>query len=90
MNTVLKLRVNNHPGVMSHITGLFARRAFNVDGILCLPIGSGEQSHILLRVQEDQRLNQLVLQLEKLQDVVTVNRQDTSLGVFAQLESAAF
>ena len=26
------------PGVMTHICGLFARRAFNVDGILCLPM----------------------------------------------------
>ncbi|EMK3758521.1 ACT domain-containing protein, partial [Providencia rettgeri] len=34
----LELIVRNHPGVMSHICGLFARRAFNVDGILCMPI----------------------------------------------------
>ena len=26
---VLRLRVRNHPGVMSHVCGLFARRAFN-------------------------------------------------------------
>ena len=29
----LELIVRNHPGVMTHICGLFARRAFNVDGI---------------------------------------------------------
>lgn len=34
----LELVVRNHPGVMTHICGLFARRAFNVDGILCLPL----------------------------------------------------
>lgn len=34
----LELIVRNHPGVMTHICGLFARRAFNVDGILCLPM----------------------------------------------------
>ena len=27
--TVLRLLVRNHPGVMSHVCGLFARRAFN-------------------------------------------------------------
>jgi acetolactate synthase-1/3 small subunit len=37
---VLELGVANHPGVMSHICGLFARRAFNVEGILCMPVGS--------------------------------------------------
>ena len=34
---VLELTVNNHPGVMSHICGLFARRAFNVEGISACP-----------------------------------------------------
>jgi hypothetical protein len=32
--TVLELDVNNHPGVMSHVVGLFSRRAYNVEGIL--------------------------------------------------------
>ncbi len=31
----IELTVNNHPGVMSHITGLFSRRAYNLEGILC-------------------------------------------------------
>ena len=36
---VLEIDVNNHPGVMSHVVGLFSRRAYNVEGILCLPVG---------------------------------------------------
>ena len=39
--TVLELRVRNHPGAMSHITGLFARRAFNLEAILCVPDPAG-------------------------------------------------
>lgn len=31
--TMLRLSVNNHPGVMSHICGLFAGRAYNLEGI---------------------------------------------------------
>lgn len=31
---VLEIDVNNHAGVMSHVVGLFSRRAYNVDGIL--------------------------------------------------------
>jgi acetolactate synthase-1/3 small subunit len=38
---------------MSHICNLFARRAFNVEGILCMPVGSGETSRIWLLVFED-------------------------------------
>jgi hypothetical protein len=50
---VLELGVANHPGVMSHICNLFARRAFNVEGILCMPVGGGETSRIWLLVFED-------------------------------------
>lgn len=46
--TVLELDVNNHAGVMSHIVGLFSRRAYNVEGILCMPVGSGKTSRIWL------------------------------------------
>lgn len=38
---LIELLVRNHPGVMSHITGLFARRAFNLEGILCSQTGDG-------------------------------------------------
>ena len=71
---VLRLVVRNHPGVMSHVCGLFARRAFNVEGILCLPVGDGARSVILLAVNEDERLEQMVRQLGKLEDVIEVGR----------------
>ncbi len=67
--TVVELTVNNHPGVMSHICGLFARRAFNVEGILCLPDACGKTSRILLSVAADDQLNQILKQLGKLEDV---------------------
>lgn len=83
---VLELTVNNHPGVMSHICGLFARRAFNVEGILCMPIGSGEQSRIWLRVNNDHRLEQMVRQLLKLEDVLNVQQHTADHEVFLRLE----
>ena len=63
---VLEIDVNNHAGVMSHVVGLFSRRAYNVEGILCLPIGNGAQSRIWLLVNEDARLGQS-MQLRGLQ-----------------------
>ena len=83
---VLELTVNNHPGVMSHICGLFARRAFNVEGILCMPIGTGTQSRIWLRVPDDHRLEQMLRQLRKLEDVVSVQRHGADHEVFVRLE----
>lgn len=85
-HTVLELTVLNHPGVMSHICGLFARRAFNVDGILCMPVNGGRTSRIWLRVREDRRLEQLIRQMEKLADVLEVQRHDAEHEVFLRLE----
>ena len=71
---VLELTVNNHPGVMSHVAGLFARRAFNIEGILCGPVGDGRRSAVYLLVNENERLAQVVKQLEKLYDVLKVEK----------------
>lgn len=73
---VIELIVNNHAGVMSHITGLFARRAFNIDGILCGPVGDGHTSRMFLLVDEDERIPQVIKQLEKLHDVINVRERD--------------
>lgn len=82
---VLELTVNNHPGVMSHVCGLFSRRAFNVDGILVMPTGNGK-SRIWLRVRESERLPQVESQLKKLYDVHAVRRHPPEHAVFHSLE----
>lgn len=85
---VLELRVRNHPGAMSHITGLFARRAFNLESILCVPDSgdAGSTSTMLLGVADEPRLEQVERQLEKLHDVLEVrHRPDLAAGYFAGL-----
>jgi acetolactate synthase I/III small subunit len=79
----LRLLVRNHPGVMSHVCGLFARRAFNVEGILCVSIGDATRSAILLLVNEDERLEQMIRQLRKLEDVIEIQRAPQACGAFA-------
>ena len=80
---ILELRVRNHPGAMSHITGLFARRAFNLDSILCTPVGDGAESRMLLQLADTPRLAQSERQLEKLHDVLAVRlRPDLTSRVF--------
>ena len=85
-SAVLEIDVANHPGVMSHVVGLFSRRAYNVEGILCLPLGDGQKSRIWLMVNEDLRLPQMIRQLEKLENVVTVRRHQADHAVFTELE----
>jgi acetolactate synthase-1/3 small subunit len=82
---VLELTVNNHPGVMSHICGLFSRRAYNLEGIVCVPIGSGETSRMWLQVNEDRKLEQVIKQVQKLPDVRRVVRHEDGHAVFAGL-----
>ena len=85
-NTTIELIVNNHPGVMSHITGLFARRAFNLEGILCGEIGDGSKSRMYLLVKDDDRLEQIIKQIEKLYDVLEITvREDFDHTVFNRL-----
>ena len=85
--TVLELDVNNHAGVMSHVVGMFSRRAYNVEGILCMPVGNGRTSRIWLMVNEDSRLDQMVKQVEKLEDVLAVRRHGAEHEVFERLEA---
>lgn len=83
---VLELTVPNHPGVMSHICGLFARRAFTMEGMLCLPAGTGEMSRIWIRIEQNGQTEQIVKQLRRLADVRTVRFHGAEHQVFARLE----
>lgn len=84
---VLELTVNNHPGVMSHICGLFSRRAYNVEGIVCIPLGSGETSRMWLQVNEERKLEQIIKQVKKLPDVLSIARHDAGHKVFTGVEA---
>ena len=85
---VLELIVNNHPGVMSQVCGLLARRAFNVEAILCLPIASdkGEHSRIWLLMDAVRPLDQMIKQVAKLQDVLQIRKLQANRDVFLEVE----
>jgi acetolactate synthase-1/3 small subunit len=88
-NLVIELTVKNHPGVMSHITGLFSRRAFNMEGILCGRIGDGSLSRMYLLINKDDRLEQIVKQLEKLYDVIDVSiHENYDISVFTKMHES--
>ncbi len=82
----LELIVRNHSGVMAHITGLFSRRNFNLEGILCAPLRDEEKSCVYLFVRETGRMEQTIKQLLKLYDVVSVRmRMDRNQYFFHDL-----
>lgn len=82
---VIELRVRNHPGTMSHITGLFARRGFNLEAILCVPLAGTAESCMLLLVANEPRLEQVERQLAKLFDVLAIrHRPDVTPDYFVR------
>jgi acetolactate synthase-1/3 small subunit len=87
--SLLKLTVNNHPGVMAHVCGLFARRAYNLEGVMVRPIAgsSRQRSRMWLLVNEEDRLQQLIRQTEKLIDVISVEQQEMEGSIFEQTEA---
>lgn len=84
---VLEVTVTNHPGVMVHVSSLFARRAYNMEGMLCLPVDDGRHSRIWILVDADQRLEQVERQLLKLEDVQRVRRGGARGDLLARLEA---
>lgn len=86
---LIELRVRNHPGVMSHVTGLFARRAFNIERILCLPEAAGGTSRILLTVREPARVDQVLRQAARLHDVLEAReRAGDPRALFSRVAAA--
>ncbi|MBI4963224.1 MAG: ACT domain-containing protein [Desulfomonile tiedjei] len=83
---VIEVTVRNHPGVLSHICNLFSRRAYDVEGILCLPVGRGRQNRIWVLVNAEQPLEQMIKQVEKLEDVCGVRSRVADRDGFLRLE----
>jgi acetolactate synthase-1/3 small subunit len=73
MRQVISVLVRNHPGVLSHVSGLFARRAYNIESIVAGITDRADITRITLVVTGDESiLEQVTKQLRKLIDVIGV------------------
>lgn len=73
MKHVLSALVVNQPGVLAHISGMLASRAFNIDSLAVGETENPEFSRITFVVSGDNRvLDQVRKQLEKIVTVVKV------------------
>ncbi len=73
MRQVFSILVNNHPGVLSHVAGLFTRRSYNIESIVAAPTEDKKVTRIAIVSQvEEEKLNQIEKQLSKLYDVKSV------------------
>lgn len=78
MKHIISALVQNKPGVLAHVAGMFAARAFNIDS---LAVGRTDDPALsrmtIVVVGDDKVVEQVRKQLEKIIDVVKV--QDFSL-----------
>src|SRR6476620_1130412 len=70
---VLSALVQNQPGVLAHVSGMFASRGFNIES---LAVGETEDPHLsritVVVTGDDRHLEQVRKQLEKIVTVVKV------------------
>jgi len=73
MRHVLSALVQNQPGVLAHVSGMFASRGFNIDSLAVGETEDPQLSRITVVVMGDDRLlEQVRKQLEKIVTVVKV------------------
>ncbi len=73
MRHVLSVLVNNSAGVLSHVSGLFTRRSYNIDSLSVGETADPGKSIITLVVSEDEAMvRQIEKQLYKLVDVLEI------------------
>ena len=83
MRHVLSALVQNQPGVLAHVSGMFASRGFNIDSLAVGETEDPQLSRITVVVRGDDRhLEQVRKQLEKIVTVVAV--QDISREDFVE------
>lgn len=88
MNTrhTLSVLVENKPGVLTRVTALFARRAFNIHSVAVGPTEDPEISRITLVVDAaDAPLEQVTKQLNKLVNVIKIVALEPATSVQREL-----
>jgi acetolactate synthase-1/3 small subunit len=69
----VELIVSNHYGVLNRITGLYARRGYNIDSLYVTETENPEVSRMTIASRGDEYIQtQMVRQLSKLYDVKEV------------------
>jgi acetolactate synthase-1/3 small subunit len=82
----LSVLVENKPGVLARIAGLFSRRGYNIDSLAVGPTEHPEISRMTVVVDlEDSPLEQVTKQLNKLIEVLKVVELDAPASVQREL-----
>ena len=65
--------MENQPGALSRVVGLFSQRGYNIDSLSVAPTNDSSLSRLTMVVKEEERvISQILKQLNKVIDVVEV------------------
>ncbi len=82
----LSVLVENKPGVLARVAGLFARRGFNIDSLAVGPTEIDDVSRMTIVVNvEDKPLEQVVKQLNKLVPILKIVELEKEASVEREL-----
>jgi acetolactate synthase I/III small subunit len=82
----LSVLVENKPGVLARVAGLFSRRGFNIDSLAVGPTEHPEVSRMTIVVNvEESPLEQVTKQLNKLVEVIKIVELDSTSSVSREL-----
>ncbi|TPH13917.1 acetolactate synthase small subunit [Litorilituus lipolyticus] len=73
MRRILAILMENEPGSLSRIVGLFSQRAFNIESLTVAPTEDASLSRMTIATKGDDKiLEQIVKQVNKLIDVIKI------------------
>jgi len=73
MRSILSILMENEPGSLSRIVGLFSQRAFNIESLTVAPTNDDSLSRMTITtIGDDKVLEQIVKQVNKLIDVIKI------------------
>ena len=85
MKRVIALLMENQPGALSRVVGLFSQRGYNIETLVVAPTDDPTLSRLTMSTEGDEKVvEQITKQLDKLIDVVMVT--DLSNSEFVERE----
>ena len=82
----LSVLVENSPGVLARVSSLFSRRAYNIDSLAVGPTENPDYSRMTIVIDvEGHALEQVVQQLDKLINVISITELDPVVSVQREL-----
>ena len=85
MKRVIALLMENQPGALSRVVGLFSQRGYNIETLVVAPTTDPTLSRLTMSTQGDEKVvEQITKQLDKLIDVVMVS--DLGSSDFIEIE----